>query len=294
MQHIPSEVRSLVEVAVVNNPRMITDLDKIVRTHSCHSADAPDLAEHIAALVVSELPGVESRVSLRREAFRAGRVDDGVKCLKRAVVREVERWEGGYNICRSDGVSIRLPFADDGYEPKVGSEIWSYVIGRSSWGVIVDGHVFFYKVESSRYFLEKIKAFARERSEERARFPEHDEEISQLPEIFQQRIKKFQLAPCFREEYETYEIFVCKQATLLAERFETVQRLLEWEQLEEDRKLEIVPELKETSYNIIEKASTFAKLYLEAPQAILEEPGAMVPRFARQEFYLPIEDCVCW
>lgn len=278
MQRIPMTVKELVIVALERNPKIVRDLDKIVRTHSCRLERVPELTEHIVALVASELPKAD-RVGLRRAAFDAHLIDAGEKELDCTTITKLERGENGYNITRSDGWSMWLGFAADGYEPRVGSKIWCYTVGFSLvLGVVVDGHVFRYET-MAQHRKRQEEELECKRAKERARFPEHDEAIARLPEIFQQRIRNFQRAPYFREDLEAYEIFVCEQATLFAERLKTVQELVKWKSLDYESQVKIIPELEEAGHsgNTFGAACVFARLYLEQPEALLKAPGALAP-----------------
>lgn len=292
MQRIPMAVSEIVTVALERDSKIVRDLDKIVRTHSCRPERAFELAEHVVALVTSELPGAD-RASLRQAAFGTQVIDDGEKELVCATIAELKRGENGYSITKSDGWSMWLGFAADGYEPQVGSEIWCYTVGCSLvLGVAVDGHIFRYET-LAQHRAKQEEDLERRRAEERAKFPEHDEAISKLPEIFQQRIKKFQRAPYFREDLETYEIFVCEQATLFAERLKTIPKLIEWADLDYERQLELIPELKEAGHsgNTFGAACFFARLYLEQPEALLKVTGALAP-LVGSNAYLPLEERV--
>lgn len=292
MRRIPKEVHKVVDVALKNDPNLICDLDKIVRTHSCRPERAWEFMEHVVALVASKLPGADCSY-LRKVAFAAPAIDSGEKDLVCTTIAELKKVDGGFCITRSDGWSLYFDVAADGYEPQVGSEIWLYTTGPSYvMGIIVDGHVFKYETiaqRNARFAAER----ERRRAEERARFPEHDAKIANLPEIFQKRIKNFQRAPFFREDLEKYEIFVCEQAVLFAERLKTVKKLILWSKLSWEHQVQFIPQLEEAGYSgkAFGAACLLARAYLEKPDMITEICGALAP-LVDSDAYLPLDERV--
>lgn len=292
MQRIPEVAREITEVAIKNNPAIVYDLDKIVRTHSCKSERAAELVEHVVALVASEFPKAD-RLYLRHEAFKTARIDDGEKDIREDVVAKISPCEGndGWLIDMESGWSMWTESAMDGYEPHVGSKMLQYTRNLSCvLGLVIDGHVFRYKTfEQDR--LEMMAQKEQRRAQERAKFPEHDAAIAKLPEIFQQRIKKFQRAPYFREDLEPYEIFVCEQAVHFAERLKTVKKLLIWYRLSYGHQVKFMPELEEAGHsgNTFGAACLMARLFLEKPEKLLEMPGALAP-LVGSDAYLPLNE----
>lgn len=292
MRQVPSLAQKLVKVAIENNPEIIGDLSEIVRMYLCRPVRPQDFIEHVVALVASELPGAD-RLYLRSEAFGVEKIDGGEKDFHRTTITELERHEDGWSYTMSDGWSAWVGLAADGYEPQVGSEVWQFMVNFNCvLGVVIDGHVFRYKTITQDR-AEALAEKERRRVEERAKFPKHDAAIAKLPEIFQQRIQKFQRAPFFREDLESYEIFVCEQAVLFAERLETVPELIKWADLRYEEQAKLIPELEAAGHsgNTFGMACFLAKLYLESPEKILEVTGALAP-LVGSNAYLPLEERV--
>ena len=288
MQRIPNVVQQTVMVAIERQPAMVCDLDKIVRTHSCRPERAAELMEHVVALVASEQPGAD-RAYLRQQAFQAAAIDDGKKEVIQAKIVEVELLKKGWQIRYDGSWSLWIQSIPDGYTPKVGSDLCSFANGCFVLGVVIDGHVCRYKTcEQER--REQQAALERRREETRKQFSEHDAAIEKLPDVFQRRIKKFQRAPLFREDLEAYEIFVCEQAVLFAEKLQTIDELIRWSELDFGQRREVVPEISDGhSGNTFGLACCLARLYLEQPEMIMEMPGAMAP-LVGSNAYLPVEE----
>lgn len=290
MQRVPKEVRKLVEVAIENNPAVISDLDKIIRTHSCRPERTLELMDHIAALVASEQPGMD-RPYLRQQAFGTAVIDNGEKGVRHNKILELKAGKSCWEFTMDDGMSALAEFATDGYDPQVGSELWLFTVNFSFvLGLIIDGHVFRYQtIAQDRAEREAWKE--RRRAEERKKLPEHDAAIAKLPEIFQQRIKNFQRAPMFREDLEAYEIFVCEQAVLFAERLKTVRKLILWSKLSYEHQVQFLPQLKDAGHsgNTFGAACCLARLYLETPEMVTQMPGALSP-LVGSDAYLPLEE----
>lgn len=287
--------QELIEVIRAENPGIIADMDKIVRTHSCRPGQSYDLLEHLVALIASELPGYD-RQYLRGEAFKADRID--ADCEKVFCIMEVARIKAdadGWDITTTDGWSLWLNGATDGYEPQVGSVIWEYTICFSRvLGVVVDGHVFRYKTVAQAEG-ERLAKIERDRANEREKFPEYDARVAKLPDVFQQRIKKFQRAEHFREDLEGYEVFVCEQAVQLAERLKTTRKLRIWSRLNYQHQMEFIPELNEAGHtgNSLGAACCLARLYLENPILVPKMHGALAPLVGSNAYLPPEEQLVC-
>lgn len=282
MRRLPKQARQLVEVALSNYPSLLEDINRIVQTHSCRVERAAELIDHLMALIYAEVvhtdPGAVAAGSyqyamLRMVAFNAAPIDEGKKDLAVFQIERLRTTTDGYEIMGPDGWSFWVDLAPDGYEPQIGSEVMRHTIGISHiLSIVIDGHIFRYKTLT----------------QDRA---EHDAKIARLPEIFQQRIHRFQRAPFFREDLEGYEIFVAEQAVMLAGRWKTPEKLQRWSQLNYNHKIKLVPELEEAGHsgNSFYFSTVLAWVYLSEPNRLLDLPGALSPLVGSNAYFPPEE-----
>ena len=147
MQSVPTYVEPLVKEAMKYGKEMINDLYKIIKTHSCHVDRQEELAEHIIALVASQLPGAD-REYLRKKAFDGKAIEKGQKEFLCQTIKKVEPDDDGWVVCWGKDAknATLLPFAKDGYVPQVGDTLWLYIVCVTRIiGRVVEGHVFSYK-----------------------------------------------------------------------------------------------------------------------------------------------------
>lgn len=136
-------------------------------------------------------------------------------------VAAVEDGGTGWSIQRSDGWSFWVE-RSWGVEPKVGdvARFYGRGIGYPVRGLDIAGRQCFYRTEAEE--REKRRLECEERARERRYDFERDRhkldaDYSALPRIFQQRIDKFRRNnPDFRWQFESYELFCCKQAVVIA------------------------------------------------------------------------------
>lgn len=300
MRRLPKQARQLVEVALSNYPSLLEDINRIVQTHSCRVERSAELIDHLMALIYAEVvhtdPGAVAAgpyqyAMLRMVAFNAAPIDEGKKDFTVLQIERLRTTTDGYEIMGSDGWSFWVDLAPDGYEPQIGSEVMQHRIGISHiLSIVIDGHIFRYKTLAQDRAEHEAK-IERQRAEERARFPEHDAKIARLPEIFQQRIHRFQRAPFFREDLEGYEIFVAEQAVMLAGRWKTPEKLQRWSQLNYNHKVKLVPELEEAGHsgNSFYFSTVLAWVYLSEPNRLLDLPGALSPLVGSNAYFPPEE-----
>lgn len=88
-----------------------------------------------------------------------------------------------------------------------------------------------------------------------------------------------------------YEIFVCEQAVLFAERWKNSDKLKRWRCLNYEHQLHFMPELEEAGHsnNSFGAAYLLALLYLDSPEKVPELWGALAP-LVGSDAYLPAEE----
>lgn len=174
---------TVVNNVMTSNPALAKDLVGLM-TMFAGCDDVAELLEHVIALAASEFPGYD-RELMRQVALQPGKIDpDRTKDTQCSTIKSVAKHGDGWSISTKEMWCFHAGLAPDGYEPKVGSEVWQYVVGCSIYGTIIDGHIFFYTTDAQK--RAKMEAdIQKRRNEERARFPEYDERLAKLPQIFQ-------------------------------------------------------------------------------------------------------------
>lgn len=291
-RRVPQLVKQLVETSLKSFPSLLKDIDLIVATHSCKPQRAEELYEHIVALVAAEAQSDPiKRSQLRMEAFCGSPIDAGSgKFVETTLATKVEACESGFDITMSNGWSFWAGSALDGHVPQFGSVIRQYRIGFSGvLGVVIDDHVFRYKTLAQDR-AEHEAWVEQKRAEARKEFPKRDKLIAELPEVFQQRIHKFQRAPLFREDLEGYELLVCQEAVAIAARLKTEQKLLIWSRLSCTHQRQFMPELSDGhSGNSFWMSVVLARAYLTNPELVPKIYGALAPMVG-SDAYLPLEE----
>lgn len=133
------------------------------------------------------------------------------------VIKEVN----DHSFIREDGWSFGIQ-EGWGITPKPGdiARFYGRGIGSVVRGLDVNGAECFYRDEEQQA-EEHAKWVRQYEEEQKAKFEEGreslDEKYRKLPEIFQKRIDKFRKNnPDFRWKYESYEMFCCEQAVIIA------------------------------------------------------------------------------
>lgn len=115
-----------------------------------------------------------------------------------------------------------------------------------------------------------------------------DKQYARLPEVFQRRLDKFRRNnPDFRWEFEAYEMFTCREAVRIANKFKKDPHELEllvekknWHELLHAR----MKFPKGHSGNTFGIAVFLARLYLNEPEGVVKLHGAMAPLVGSAEY----------
>lgn len=107
--------------------------------------------------------------------------------------------------------------------------------------------------------------------------PAMDAQVATLPELFQERIRRFRrTTPNWRRDFEAYEIFVCEQAVLFTNTFSTVDELRSFAKADNDEQQRLVPGLSDQhSDNTFGAALCLAAAALEVPERLSHVHGAL-------------------
>ncbi len=206
--------------------------------------------------------------------------------FEESIIEAVRESGDYYEITHNGAWVIGCPKVEGLPAPQVGETIRTYGrgIGSTVRGIVINGRVYRYQTEAEERVEHERQHAERQAEAERKLIetqPETDRRIAALPEIFRERLAKFQKdgGHEFRRDYEGYELFCCEEAvkiaTALKDRGEAVQAFakLDWTQ----QKM-VVPALSDDhSGNTFGTACRLAHWYLQRPENVVREHGALTP-----------------
>ena len=158
-------------------------------------------------------------------------------------IKEITRSDDYYTISLENGSGFGLD-VKYGYEPKVGDKIELCTFnGSQIRGVFANGEKVFYKSDE-QIKQERAEWLANNEKEKQAKFIEQksqlDKDYDALPSAFQARIDRFRKNnPRFRIDYESYEIFCCKEAIKIAKACKTPDGVEKFRHLDYDKQKEM-------------------------------------------------------
>jgi hypothetical protein len=175
-------------------------------------------------------------------------------------------------------------FTDTGIKPKVGDEcrLCGKGFGSRVRGVTINGEIVYYRTEEEDR-IEAHNAVLAQEDRDKKEFEENkdkiDDRIASLPDVFQQRIKRFQgNNPDFCWKYETYELFTCEQAIIIADTLKTDKKIINFIKLPYEKQKKKVPKLDDGhSGNTFGCACLLARVYVNQPELVPKMHGAMSP-----------------
>jgi hypothetical protein len=216
-------------------------------------------------------------------------IDDKFEDVALVEVRPVK---DGYELKRADGWSFWLP--DNGIEPHAGDKARFYGdgIGRPVRGVAINGVVVFYRTEveqAEKNRQEQGRHYAERQAELDASVEARDTRWASLPQVFQDRRKRFEANnPTWRRDFEPYELFCCEQAAAIAKALDPgpattserpkiiAAKIAAFREASEEVKREQVPSLDDGhSGNTFDFACRLARWFLERPELVAQDHGAM-------------------
>lgn len=170
-----------------------------------------------------------------------------------------------------------------GVRPKIGDLITLYTKNISIIrGVDLNGVRVFYKTneELDQEHKERCDNYEKEKQETFIRNKDKlDADYESLPKIFQKRIDRFRKNnPTFRVDYESYEIFCCKEAVKIAEALKAEEAIRSFHELPYNSQIQMVPTLSDQhSGNTFEMACKLAYLYVKEPIMVAISHGSLSP-----------------
>ncbi len=177
-----------------------------------------------------------------------------------------------------------------GVTPKIGDSVILHIIKLSMIrGVEINGSIVFYKTDEQlkqerkewleNYEKEKQERFIKEKDQ-------LDIDYESLPDIFKKRIDRFRdNNPNFRVDYESYEMFCCKEAIKIANELKTPEKIKEFSKLDYNSQMEMVPGISDQhSGNTFGASIMLAYLYLNNPDNVIKMHGTLSPLVGSKEF----------
>jgi len=138
-------------------------------------------------------------------------------------------------------------------------------------------------VEHEQYVQEQERKQKASFEENRAQL---DEDYNGLPAVFKKRIDRFREGnPDFRWKYESYEMFCCTQAVVIAIALGTTEELTKWAELPYEEQKRLVPLLGSGhSGNTFGMACYLARVYLVNSEAVVLQHGSLTPLVGCEEY----------
>lgn len=193
------------------------------------------------------------------------------------------------------GLGDATAWAQVGHEYKT----WGDGIGRPVRGLMVDGKIAWYRTpeEQAEKHRQEIAAMkAKQLVDFEAKKEGYFARIEALPDVFKQRMQKFQMTNAeFDIEYGEYELFCCEQAVIVAEILKTADAIDDWWALNSaahgyDWKAQhaMVPGWSDDhSGNTAGCAMMLAKAYVTDPEFVIKQHGALTPLVGCEAYGCP-------
>lgn len=179
-----------------------------------------------------------------------------------------------------------------GVTPKVGDKLTTHTKGGTFGtirGMDLNGvKVFWYTDEELE--ANRIEWLRKNEEDKQKKFKdsvaEMDKQYEALPECFRKRIDKYrQNNDRFRIDYESYELFCCEQAVIIANGCKTIGVIKKFITLPWDEQKKMIPELDEGhSGNTFGAACSLAHWYLKNPVNVVRMHGSIAPLVGSAEY----------
>ena len=190
-----------------------------------------------------------------------------------------------------DGICCGL-YKKYGVTPKIGDELTVHTKGGAFGtirGMDLNGHKIFWKTDEELE-AERLEWLRKNEEDKQQKFKDNkaemDKQYEALPKCFQERIDKFRANnDRFRIDFESYELFCCEQAVVIAKGCKSAAGVEEFRKLKWEEQLERVPELSDGhSGNTFGFAVTLAYWYLQQPENVTKMHGALAPLVGSKEY----------
>jgi len=169
------------------------------------------------------------------------------------------------------------------FTPTAGMQtgVWGS-IGRPVRGLAIDGRIIYYRTEEQEKEKHRQWCEENERKDQEsytAAKESNDNKIAKLPPIFQERIRQFrEFNPEWGHKFEGYELFVCEQAVMMADKLKTSEAIKDFHKASWEEQKEQVPEIScDHSGNTFGSSCSLASVFLSQPEQIPNMHGALCP-----------------
>jgi hypothetical protein len=198
---------------------------------------------------------------------------------------------GDYYSISRDGMCCGLE-KEYGIIPKVGDKLTVHTKG-GAFGIIrgmdLNGKQIFWKTNEVLE-TERLEWLRKNEEEKQQQYKDNvarmDDQYNALPTCFQERINKFRTNnERFRIDYESYELFCCEQAVIIANACKTIEEFQKFANKKWNEQLKQVPELSDGhSGNTFGAACHLAYWYLSNPENVVKMHGALSPLVGSAEY----------
>ena len=205
-------------------------------------------------------------------------------------VTEVTESEDYYSISQ-DGMCCGLK-KEYGVKPVIGDKLTVHTKGGAFGtirGMDLNGKQIFWKTDEDLE-AERLEWLRKNEEEKQQRLKDNvakmDEQYNALPKCFRERIDKFRTNnERFRIDYESYEVFCCEQAVVIANACKTPEEIQAFAKKSWEEQLKQVPELSDGhSGNTFGASCHLAHWYLLNPENVVKMHGALSPLVGSNEY----------
>ena len=206
------------------------------------------------------------------------------------VITNITESEDWYQISR-DGICCGLK-KKYGIKPQVGDKLTVHTKG-SSFGTIrgidLNGKKIFWKTDKELE-ADRVEWLRKNEEEKQQTFKdsvaEMDKKYEKLPDFFKKRIDKLRTNnERFRIDYESYEVFCCEQAVLIATACKTKEEVQSFKSKKWDEQMKQVDGLSDGhSGNTFGASCQLAYFYLDNPENVVKLHGALSHLVGSKEY----------
>lgn len=177
-----------------------------------------------------------------------------------------------------------------GVVPEVGDTIILHTVGFSLIrGLTLNGKLIYYKTDQDLE-VERLEQQLKYEEEKQEKFKKEvkslDKKYNKLPQIFKDRIDRFrQNNDRFRIDFESYELFCCEQAIVIAKACKTPEGVQSFSKMDwKDQKNKVKKLDDGHSGNTFGMSTQLAYWYLQQPDVVVKAHGALATLVGSDEY----------
>ena len=206
---------------------------------------------------------------------------------EKAKIEGVDELDDSYSILLDNSTGFMLNKKYE-YVPQIGDEIELFGNGARIRGISANSKMVFYKSDE-QLEQERKEWLENNEKEKEKRFEEQKEEMDKdyesLPVEFQRRIDRFRKNnPRFRVDYESYELFCCKEAVKIAGALKTPKAIVKFKKLKYDKQKKMVAISDDHSGNTFGCAVMLAYWYVKEKENVVKMHGALSPLVGNEAY----------